>query len=198
MNNLLFLTFTIIWLNVIIMLKKLKMHFFYFIVASIGLFTIIMMFYLKPLEMVLTKWIAYILMILGDWLGLYTVFMKELTLMINTKSGIVAMTLNYECSGVIEILVYTCLIIFFPFPNIRRRLAVVSLGNLYICLCNIIRLLFIIVMVKLLGIKYYHVLHTVFARILFFVFMVILYYEVFTKEQLKKQKVGDLYQWKQS
>lgn len=198
MNNiLLFIIFCVIWLNLIWMLKALKMYFFHFITASLGLFTIIMIFYLNPLEMLLTKGVAYLLMNLGKLTGLYTVFFKELTLMINTKNGVIAMILNYECSGIIEILVYTCLIIFFPFASMWNRMKSVVLGNLYICFCNVIRILFIVVMVKWLGVQYYHMLHTIFARILFFVLMLVLYFEVFTKEQLEQQKVGDLYQWKQ-
>jgi exosortase family protein XrtG len=138
------------------------------------------------------KYQAYVLLFLEKVLGLYTVSFKELVVMIDTKTGFVTMILNYECSAIIEMLVYTCLILFFPFTNIREKVIKSIWGNIYIFLCNTLRLLFIMVMVKVLGIEYYRMIHTVLARILFFVFMVILYYLVFTKEQLVKQKVGEM------
>lgn len=191
-NILLFILMASLWIYGLILLKKLKMYFFYFLVGCVGLFTLVMIFYLQPLQIMMLKYQAYVLLFLEKVLGLYTVSFKELVVMIDTKTGFVTMILNYECSAIIEMLVYTCLILFFPFTNIREKVIKSIWGNIYIFLCNTLRLLFIMVMVKVLGIEYYRMIHTVLARILFFVFMVILYYLVFTKEQLVKQKVGEM------
>jgi len=102
------------------------------------------------------------------------------------------MFINYECSGVIEMLVFTSLLLFFPFGRPIRKLLYIIGGNAFIFLANILRILMIVFVSKTFGAEYFYLAHTLLARLLFFGLMIALYYYVFTNTHLKNQHVGKL------
>lgn len=173
-------------------LKNLKLNFFKFFIGSLGVFTIAMIFFMNPLDHYLGKIITTIMAYFADLSGGFEVYSKNALLLIDAKGGIVSMLINYECSGVIELLVYSCLVLFFPFVTKGKKLWAFIWGNVYIMICNVIRLLTIIMFVKWQGIAWYNISHTIIGRIIFFAMMIVLYYIVFTKNQLRNQKVGEI------
>lgn len=182
----------LIWLFLLFLFHNLKMYFYKFLTGSIGIFTISMFFFLPYLETNLNMLITGTLDVIGKITGYFSVLNNYSLITIDTKQGIVAMFINYECSGIIEILVFTSLALFFPFGGkIRRIISLVS-GNIALYLANIIRVIFIIFITKGLGASSFYLAHTLFARILFFIFTVIIYYYVFTSTHLKYQKVGEI------
>lgn len=180
------------WSSLLIWLKHTKMNFFLFLVGSLGCFTIGMLFFLDPLEGTLNFVITELLEQIGKITHWFNVYPDYSILSIQAKNGIVSMMINYECSGIIEMLIYLSLVSFFPFMNGYRKLFAGIGGAVFIICSNIIRILSIVLVVNLFGVHSYDVAHTIIARIIFFVLMVILYYYVFTKVQIKKQKVGDI------
>lgn len=193
MSNLIILfMLLLLWILILFGLKKIKMNFFKFMVGSLGLFTIAMIFLSSFLEMGLSLAISNSLKVIENLTHYFQVFAGNSIITIDTKSGIVSMLINYECSGVIEMLVFTSLAIFFPFGSMFRKVFSIVLGNIYIYASNIIRIISIIFITKTFGAEAYYVAHTLVARIIFFAFMLLLYYFVFTFTQLKYQNVGDI------
>lgn len=182
----------LIWILGILLFNQLKMNFFKFITGSLGLFIISTIFFINPLENILTYLINNVLSFISNISDSFNVIKEYSLVTINAPNGVLTMLINYECSGIIELLVYSSLIVFFPFISNTRKVYTFIYGNIYIFVANIIRILFMIFLVNIFGVQIYNLVHTVFARILFFVLIVALYYKVFTKNQIKNQKVGAL------
>lgn len=182
----------LIWILSILLFKQLRMNFFKFIAGSLGLFIISTIFFINPLENILTYLINNVLSFISNISDSFNVIKEYSLVTINAQNGVLTMLINYECSGIIELLVYSSLIVFFPFISNVRKIYTFIYGNIYIFVVNIIRILFMIFIVNIFGVQIYNLAHTVFARILFFVLILVLYYKVFTKNQIKNQKVGAL------
>jgi exosortase family protein XrtG len=89
-------------------------------------------------------------------------------------------------------LVFTSLLLFFPFGKPSRKLVYAVGGNVFIFLANIIRILMIVFVSRTFGADYFYIAHTLLGRLLFFALMIVLYYLVFTVTHLKNQHVGEL------
>lgn len=188
----LFIVITTLWYLLLKLFSNQRMFFFKFLVGTIGIFTISMVFFLPYLEGNLNDLISETFARIEKLTKDFEVFKDNYIISVNTRSGMVSILINYECSGIIEMLVFTSLAIFFPFGTNMRKIFSVILGNLYIYVANVIRVLFIIYITKTFGSEAFYLAHTLFARILFFVLMIILYYFVFTTTQLRYQSVGDI------
>ncbi|WP_432402824.1 exosortase family protein XrtG [Wukongibacter sp. M2B1] len=189
---LLFISTVMVWGLVFLIFRNSKMYFFKFLTGSVGVFTVGMIFFLPYLDKGLNVLITNALIRLEKITSLFEVFKGNSIISIDTADGIVSMIINYECSGVIEMLVFTSLALFFPFGGITRKSVSIIAGNIYIYIANIIRIVFIVIMLKIFGASSYYIVHTLLARILFFALSVLLYYFVFTSTQLKYQKVGEM------
>lgn len=180
------------WISLLMWLKHTKMNFFLFLAGGLGCFSIVMIFFLVPLESGLGFVITELLEQIGKITHWFNVYPDYSILSMQVKDGIVSMMINYECSGIIEMLIYLSLVSFFPFMNVYKKLLAGIGGAVFIILANVIRILSIVLIVNVFGVYSYGAAHTIIARIIFFGLMVILYYYVFTKVQIKKQKVGDI------
>ncbi|MEG0297400.1 MAG: exosortase family protein XrtG [Clostridium sp.] len=181
------------WVFAVVLFRNLKFDFFKFIAGSLGLFIILVVFFRAPLEELLINGLSYILNIIGDSTSLFNVIKEYGIVMVEGKhGGMLNMLITYQCSGIIELMVFSCLAIFFPFISTFKKIGVLIIGNLYLFVCNIIRILFIVAMVKVVGVESYEITHMILARILFFFLTVLLYYKVFTKNQLRNQQVGEV------
>lgn len=188
-----FLFILSIWIFATVLFRQLKLDFFRFITGSLGFFAITMIFFREPLEFILVNSLCYILNLIGNTTEWFKVVLEYAILIIEGKQGgILNISITYQCSGVIELAVFTCLALFFPFLSNYKKVYVVIVGNLYLFACNIIRILFIVASVKLFGVQVYEFSHMILARILFFLLTIVLYYRVFTRNQLKNQKVGEV------
>jgi exosortase family protein XrtG len=181
-----------LWVMIIILFSKTNMNFFKFLLGSVGFFTLGMILFLPYCQVYLNKMIANTLYVISVYTNYFKVYKADCVVSATTKTGIISILIDYECSGIIEMLVFTSLSIFFPFGGFIRKVTLTLIGNIYIFVTNIIRIIFIVFMTKSFGVEIYYLAHTLFARILFFGFMLLLYYSVFTKTHLKYQKVGDL------
>lgn len=182
-----------IWVFTVVFFRSLKMDFFKFIAGSIGLFAITIIFFREPLETILVDSLSYILQSIGQATKSFKVIPEyAIVLMEGRNGGILNMSITYQCSGVIELLVFSSLALFFPFISYLRKIYVLVFGNLFLFICNVIRILFIIFVVRIVGVDAFEFTHMVLGRILFFGLTVILYYKVFTVNQLKKQRVGEV------
>lgn len=188
----LFILIASLWILALFLFKKLKLNFFKFLGGSLGIFTISLFFFLPYLEKNLNFLISQLLFFIGKYTNLFTVYVNNSMLSVEAGNGVVSILINYECSGVIEMLVFTSLALFFPFGGIVRKITSIVIGNIYIFAANIIRILFIASAIKIFGVDSFNIVHSLLARILFFVLMIILYYFVFTATHLRYQSVGEI------
>lgn len=193
MNEGLWLIFILaLWITAILLFRNLKMEFFKFLVGSLGIFAIGMIFFRDPIENDFLYLINSILAFISDKSDMFEVMKNYSIVNFYVDGSILSMSINYQCSGVIESLIFTSLVIFFPFVKSFKKVLVVLVGNIYLIFINILRILMIIVLTRQFGLESYDFIHMVLGRIFFFVFTVLLYYIVFTKNQLKGQKVGEI------
>lgn len=174
------------------MMQRIGLRFFAFVVGSVGFFTICMMYFLPYIEKYANLMNSYVLEWISNVFPVFHVHSELALITIETGKDIVTMVLDYECSGGIELLVFLSLVLFFPFGNIKTKVLSTIFGVSFLFVANILRLLFIIVMTKIFGAEAYKLVHMVFARILFFSLTVYLYYVLFTLVQIRYQKVGEL------
>lgn len=182
----------VLWVAVLMVFTKTKMGFFKFVVGSVGAFVLLMYFGRYSIEKYLQYYLSYLLGLFGDYTGLFVVQPKFSMITAYSGPNVVSFFIDYECSGFVEIVVYVCLVAFYPIYGLWERIKYSLYGAAYIFGCNFIRVVLICILVKVFGMKIFFFAHTILARIMFFAFMVILYYKVFTKPHILRQKVGGL------
>ncbi len=179
-----------VWLFFLRVLNKSKLNFWHFLVGSAGAF-ILMLLFLQP---VFTQPLARIVALLAGLPGkigdIYSAHYKYGVIFIESAAGAISLKIDFECSGIIEILAYLSLLIFYRVYTVYERVYVGVLGVVAIVLANALRITVISLMIYFGGVDMYHVAHTFIGRFVFYGLSVILYFYVFTKPQIIKQKVG--------
>jgi exosortase family protein XrtG len=182
----------VVWIYLLSVFYRGKMGFFYFIFGSIGSFFFLML-YLKPVLMpVLVQLVTSVTGILGKGTGLFEAYRDYSILFIESPKdgGALSLYIDFECSGIIEILVFVSLLAFFQVYGVWQRIVIGAIGCVVIFFSNVTRIFIICVMIRIWGNEVYYLAHTLIGRIVFYIFAVLLYYFVFTKAQIVRQKVG--------
>lgn len=182
----------IVWIYLITVFTRAKLHFFKFVVGSVGLFFFMMVILQPYLVNVLSRSVAAASGIMGDVTGCYQAFYQYSLILIQSGGSAISMYIDYECSGVIEILAFTALLWFFPLYNTLEKIMYNIIGVVWIFAANIIRIFIICVLVYYYGNNIFYFAHTIFGRIVFYALSIILYFYVFTRSQIKRQKVGNV------
>ena len=180
----------VIWLFVLHILKKADLNFWRFLVGAMGMFVLLFV-YVEPLLVEpLARLVALIASLPGKIGSMYQAYYKYGTIFISSDVGAITLQIDFECSGIIEIMAFISLLTFFKVYTVTERITVGILGTIGIMLANALRITVICVMIHFGGISCYYVAHTFVGRIVFYVLSVLLYFYVFTKPQIIKQKVG--------
>ncbi|AAK80539.1 exosortase family protein XrtG [Clostridium acetobutylicum] len=191
MNILLGVLF-VLWIYVISLLVRAKLHFFKFLIGSVGMFFFMMIFLQPYLVGILSKAVTAVAGIIGNSTGYYEAYYQYALILITKGSVNISMYIDYECSGVIEILAFTALLWFFPLYTTLEKVMYNIAGVAWIFMANTLRIFIICALVHAFGNNMYYFAHTIFGRIVFYVLSIILYFYVFTKSQIKSQKVGNV------
>ncbi|RRG09144.1 MAG: exosortase family protein XrtG [Lactobacillus sp.] len=175
---------TIIWLYVLSVLKRSKLSAFFFIVGSGGLF-----FILIALSDPYWVWFFTHAVLHGiGWLGglthMSTIMPKYGLVSISNPTSPVMMSIDYECSGIIETTAFISLAVFYPLFNKFEKVFFVLWGILWIYLANVIRLMTVITITHFGGGNLFFLAHSVIGRMVFYVLVIVLYYNVFTYSQI--------------
>lgn len=181
-----------IWLYALSVFKRGKLDFFRFLVGSVGLF-IFMMIFLEPIIVSpLVSLVTSATGIVGDVTGLFESYHDYSILFVTCEKTGEALSLyiDYECSGVIEMMAFVALLAFFQVYDIWQRFAVGILGCIAIFFSNVIRITVICIIIMVWGNDAYYIAHTIVGRIVFYILAVLLYYYVFTHAQIIRQKIG--------
>lgn len=180
----------IFWGYFLYVFKKNQLSAFFFMLGSLGVFLIGLFLFFKPLVKFLSFFILTIMDKLSNLFNFYECFVKNNIIFINHNNAAISLYLDYECSGLIEILALTSLILFYPLFSYKRKILNIFLGFILTCLSNIIRLITICFIVYKFGNQYYYIAHSFIGRIIFYILTMIIYFYMFSFFQIKKQKVG--------
>lgn len=170
--------------------KRGRLEFFRFCLGTVGLFLIMVQFidYLKfPLTYAFTE----ILGIVGSLTHLFEGYSRYGIFFINRGDTAMSLFMDLECSGLIEMMVFTSLIMFFPVYKGFHKFAMWLSGLILIFVFNIIRVFGIIILICSYGNEAYGFAHSIFGRLIFYVLVITLYFYVFTRGQLNNQNVGN-------
>ena len=185
------ITALIIWIYVILVLNRTGLHFFKFCIGSVGLF-FFLMFWVQPLVTEpLSQLVCAVAGVLGDLTGMYDSYYQYAILFIPKNTASVSLSIDYECSGVIEIMAFSCMLWFFPLYNTVEKLIYTCIGFATIFLANVIRIFVICTLIYFYGNNIFYFAHTIFGRIIFYFISIVLYFYVFTRAQIIRQKVGN-------
>lgn len=185
MNSLLLLGI-ISWLYAVSILKRAHLTAFYFIVGSVGAFFVLISLSNPYWVWFLTHAVINVVSLLGDGLGWCHVMVKYGTVYITNAQAPVMMSIDYECSGIIETTAFLSLLIFYPTYQRDEKVFYAWLGIAWIYAANILRLMFVITMVHFGGSSIYYLAHSLLGRIVFYLLVIVLYYNVFTYSQISQ------------
>ena len=171
--------------------KRKNLYSFSLIFGSVGFFLISLVFFRDFFVTNMIKGTTFTMNHLGKitntWLG----YVDYGVVFVDNGAETVSLNIDYECSGFIECLVYVSLCLFFPLYKLKDKIKYSVLGIIYIEIANIIRLLFICLCISFYGNKAFYFAHSVIGRLIFFGLTLFLYFNVFTRAQIKNQKVGN-------
>lgn len=181
----------IVWLYILSVLRRGKLRFWHFLVGSVGFF-VFLMFFVQPLLITpLTKAVTMVSGSIGKVLNLFEGYTEYALLFVQNKNGAISLIVDYECSGIIEMIAFFSLLVFFPVYAGMEKIFVGIFGGLYLFFANVIRLVVICITISMFGNEAYFIAHTIVGRIIFYGLSMLLYYAVFTKVQVIRQKVGN-------
>ncbi len=180
------------WVYLLSVFKRKKQSFFFFLTGSVGLFIALFVLLEPVLTAPLAKTVCYLTGVVGKLTGIFKAYSSYGILFIeNVVGGPVSLYVDFECAGMVEILVYVSLIVFFPVYKWYQKIWVGALGTVALIAANIFRLTLICIMIHIFGNEVYYLAHTIIGRMVFYVFTLWLYFYVFTRQQIKQQRVGD-------
>lgn len=182
--------FILIWVYFLGVLNRSKLNFWYFIVGSLGLFLFFMILIRPVVVDPLSKTIAAMAGLVGTVTGTFSAFFRYGTIFVNSAFGAISLQIDFECSGIIEIIAYLSLLAFFRVYSKHERIFLSIVGIVFIMLANALRVIIIAEMIHFCGPAIYHVAHTIIGRFFFYVLSIILYFFVFTKPHIVRMKIG--------
>jgi len=182
----------IIWIYVLSIFHRKKQSFFFFFVGSVGLFVFLFLIFEPILTAPLAKLVCYLTGGVGKITGMFSAFASYGILFIDeSRGGPVSLYIDFECAGLVEILVFISLIAFFQAYKWKERIVMGILGVISIIATNVLRLSVICVMIHFMGNEIYYLAHTIVGRLVFYLITIIIYFYVFTRRQIKVQRVGE-------
>ena len=179
-----------VWLYLLHVTDRAKLPFWHYILGAMGLF-LLMMFYVRPvLTEPLARAVAALAGLVGKITGTFSPFFKYGILFVQSDVGAITLQIDFECSGIIEIMAFLALLVFFRVYTIAERVIVSISGILYIMLANALRIILICEMIHFGGLDLYYMSHALVGRLVFYALSVLLYFYVFTKPQIVRMRLG--------
>lgn len=171
------------WAYLLFILKRKKFNAFFLIVGSAGLFMLLGI-YLSPLLLIPVS--QLLLMVVDRVLSIFTDSFNILKEYLLINIGATSLYLTPECSGLIESFIFISILTFFPLYTRLQKCMVGILGIIWIFFANVIRLVFISIVIYWGGQEFVFLAHSILGRIIFFLLVTVLYFQVFTRRQVIK------------
>lgn len=180
----------LVWLYVLHVLSRANLAFWRFAVGSLGLFVLLMIFVRPWATQPLAQVVAGVSGIVGSLTHTFEAFFRYGVLFVDSAEGPITLKIDFECSGIIEIMAFVSLLSFFQVYNRSERVIVGIAGTLFILLANAIRIVLICELIHFMGPGVYYAAHSLVGRLVFYALTVWLYFYVFTKPQVVRMRVG--------
>ncbi|MGN1272686.1 MAG: exosortase family protein XrtG [Lactobacillus sp.] len=180
----------IIWLYALSLTNRAHLSAFYYWIGTIGVFLLATFACHKYFVWFLASLVSRGAGVIGQLTHSFTAYPFPAALDIQIASGSITLLVDYECSGIIETLAYLSLLAFFPIYTRGQKVALSIIGVFWIYFINICRLSLIGIIVHYFNLQSLFWIHDVIGRIFFYIFIVILYYQVFTHSQLVSNLLG--------
>ncbi|MDD6571076.1 MAG: exosortase family protein XrtG [Thermoflexaceae bacterium] len=177
------------WIYVLSVLRRGKLGFYHFLLGSVGTF-LILLGLLPYIKGYFISGFVDVIGIAGKLTGMYESYAEYGMIFINHGDTVMSLYVDMECSGIIEMMVFVSLLGFFPAYKFPEKIKTGILGVFLICVFNFIRIFVIIALIFVFGSSVYSLAHAIIGRLIFYVLTLTLYFYVFTKKQIMKQKVG--------
>ena len=171
-----------IWVYLLHVLSRAELWFWRFMVGSMGLFILLMIFVRPWAVEPLAHAVAAIAGVFGSLTGSFETYIKYGVIFVNSASGSITLQVDFECSGIIEIMAFVSLLTFFRVYTPNERILVGILGSLFITLANVLRIIIVCEIIHFGGVEMYYMAHSLIGRIVFYVLSILLYFYVFTKQ----------------
>ena len=191
MNWLIIISF-IIWLYILTVFHRGNLNYFKYLWGSVGLFVFMCIFIQPALTEILKQYVTAAVGVIGKVTGICEAY-YELSIIFIPKQSVlssISLYIDYECSGVIEMMAFVALLAFYQVYDVGQRIIIGLLGCISIFFFNVIRIVVISWIIYKFGSESYYVAHTIIGRLVFYVLSILLYYYIFTKQQIIKQKIG--------
>lgn len=176
----------LVWLYILSVLKRVQLPAYFFIVGSIGLFFIIITLSSPYWVWFFTHAVIKAIQGFGNLTRMCQVMPKYGIVHILSQNATTMLTIDYECSGIIETTAFIALIAFFPNYSRREHVFYALLGIIWIYLDNVLRISIVVTIVHFFGPQSFFLAHTIIGRLVFYVLVIMLYYNVFTYSQLAR------------
>ncbi len=188
--NWLSISLFIIWIYLLTVFKRGKLEFPLYLLGSVGFF-IFALIWIEPLVVEpLQKSVAAATGVLGNFTGMYESYFQKSIIFVYGASNNLSLYVDIECSGIIEMFAFIALLLFFPVYSYYEKIAIGVLGMICVFMANVFRIFIICIIIYIFGENSYFFAHTVIGRLFFYACTITLYFYVFTKSQIIRQKVG--------
>lgn len=175
---------SLFWVYILSILKRAKLPAYYFIFGSVGFFFILFFLSNPYLIWVMVRAVLKGLTIIVSPLQLATIYESSGIILMSHGTDVVSLSIDYECSGVIETAAFWSLLLFYPVYSLKGKAFWAGVGLLWIYCANILRLFLIVIIVHFFGVEWFFFAHSILGRLIFYVLVVFFYYNVFTYGQL--------------
>jgi len=121
---------------------------------------------------------------IATFLGIPSTFLPPNAFIFPDPTGWSIFGIGFECSSIIEISVLAGLLLLYPGYSFNRKLkyAAVGIGITYVA--NLIRMMSIVYIVNIFGKTSLYFAHAIIGKLIFFVFVVVLYWYLLTRPTL--------------
>ena len=137
-----------------------------------GLF-IYMLILVEPVILApLQKAVSAVAGMFGDMTGIYESYFNKNVIFISTGDTNLSMYIDYECSGIIEILAFLALLWFFPLYHTYEKSVLSVVGGFAIFVSNVLRIFVICLIIYMFGESSYFIAHTIIGRLVFYAYKI--------------------------
>jgi exosortase family protein XrtG len=193
-RNRIWITFlALCWLTGSFILYRHRIWLFYYIWSAVGFtFLFILLFRGSLLEYRIEHLTGLALHHLLNYFDIITfVFDKApgtILVFIKIDESWTTIDIDIESSGILEIGVFLGLILFYPVCRLSKRILYSLVGVAALLSFNMVRLMIIVAIIYSFGRNFNFLAHTLFGRILFFFFIVLIYWHLMTRPTLVRVK----------
>jgi len=195
MNTALLVFLFVLWLAVVIFLRKSRIWLPYYVLGAVGCayWMVLVFSNLLGLEPFLAHSVAWVVHITSNLLGIPTRIFEGapgvlLVLVIYQDIGWTVLQVGLESSGLLEITVLVSLLIFYPGWSLFYRMRLIAFGGIAMWIANILRMLVIVVMLNQFGKEALVLAHMYIGKAFFFVLVILIFWFIITRPTLKYLK----------